>query len=314
MNKRSQLISLLVIVNLFFAGCAPTSSPTPASPADKLAEIVARGTLVIATDPAYPPQSELKKDGVRAANTKCGPNEHTASEFTGFDVDTAIEIARRLGVEPCFVTPAWTQITAGSWADHWDISFGSMTITAERMEGLYFTQPYYASPAVFFVHRDNTAFAQLSDLSGKRIGSCAGCTFERYLEGSLTLPGQPIEFAVKDANVIGYDNETTALQDLTLGDGTKLDAVLTQLPTGQAALAAGSPIKQLGGPAFFAYAAAAIDKKSSKDSVSFAVKVAELIRQLHADGTLSKLSQHYHGLDLTTAAGQFDLKALGQLP
>lgn len=67
-----------------------------------------RGTLVVATDPAYPPQSELKPGATCAVNTKCAPTEYTANEFTGFDVDMAVEIARWLGVEPCFVTPPWT--------------------------------------------------------------------------------------------------------------------------------------------------------------------------------------------------------------
>jgi len=33
---------------------------------------------------------------------------------------------------------------------------------------------------------------------------------------------------------------------------------------------------------------------------------------MHADGTLLKLSQQYYGLDLTTAAGAFDLAQLKQ--
>jgi hypothetical protein len=35
---------------------------------------------------------------------------------------------------------------------------------------------------------------------------------------------------------------------------------------------------------------------------------------MHSDGTMLKLSQQYYGLDLTTAAGEFDVNALNQYP
>jgi hypothetical protein len=30
-------------------------------------------------------------------------------------------VAKTLEVEPCFVTPSWTEITADKWSDRWDI-------------------------------------------------------------------------------------------------------------------------------------------------------------------------------------------------
>jgi polar amino acid transport system substrate-binding protein len=205
MNRRLVVvIGSLVGASVLLAGCGGAKpTPEPTAPNDLLAKITARGTLVIATDPAYPPQSELIPGAARAANTKCAPTEHTANEFTGFDVDTAAEIARRLGVEPCFVAPPWTQLTAGNWDDRWDISVGSMAITPERMQELYFTQPYYATPAALFVHQDNTSFSQPSDLSGRRVGGCTDCTYEAYLQGTLVIPGTEIDFVIQDAVIIG---------------------------------------------------------------------------------------------------------------
>jgi polar amino acid transport system substrate-binding protein len=305
----------LVVVSALLAGCGraqPAPEPTP--PNDLLAKITTRGTLVVATDPAYPPQSELEPGATRAANTKCAPTEYTADEFTGFDVGTAVEIARRLGVEPCFVTPPWTQLTAGNWDDRWDISVGSMAITPERMEMLYFTQPYYATPAALFVHQDNTTFSQPSDLSGKWVGGCTDCTYEAYLQGTLVIPATEIEFVIKDPVIIGYDVDLPALQDLALGDGVRLDGVLVAQPTGQQAIEDGLPLKQLGQPVFFEYLAAAVDKKSSQDPAAFVRKVGEVVQQMHSDGTLLTLSQEYYGEDFTTAASEFDIHALNQFP
>lgn len=313
----SSIAHLGIVFGLFVSAsaCIP-KQPTAisASRTDKLAVIMERERLIIATSPDYPPQSELKVGATRIANTKCAPGEYTASEFVGFDVDIALEIARRIGIEPCFVTPPLTQIFSGGWADRWDISIASISITSERTQGLYFAQPYSSSPEVFYVHRDNKTLSQFSDLSGKRVGVCAGCLYEAYLERSLNLPGQKIEFPVKNAQIVAYQIETDALVDLAIGDGIKLDAVMTSLFVGEAAIKSGMPLKPLNGPAFVDYTAAAIDKKSGRDPVSFIQKISEITRQMHRDGTLLKLSQQYYGLDFTTIASQFDINTLGQIP
>jgi len=306
--KRLSPVLLVLMAVLLVTACKPPATP----PADKLAEVLARGTLIVSTDPAYPPQSELVEGARRAANTKCTSDQHTANELQGFDIEVTKEVARRLGVEACFVTPNWDLIVAGGWADRWDISIGSMTITPSRMEKLYFSQPYYTTPAAFFVHKDNTTFQKPSDLSGKRIGFGTATTYEYYLEGVLEIPGEKFEVVVQNPVLKPYDTDLFALQDLALGDGVRLDAVLTAQPTGAGAIADGLPIKQLGDPVFFEYLAAAVDKAAGKDPVPLIKKVSEIIQQMHADGTLAKLSQQFYGLDLASPAAKFDLNALKQ--
>jgi len=310
MKKVYLTVTLLSILAILLTSCGGGA----ATAKDKLAEILARGTLIVSTDPAYPPQSQLVEGGQRAATTKCASDQHTASELTGFDVDTAIAIAGKLGVEACFVTPDWTLITGGNWANRWDISIGSMTITPERMTKLYFSQPYYTTPAAFFVNTANTTYTQPSDLSGKKIGACTGCTYDAYLAGTLQIPGENISFVVKNAQFVGYETDINALQDLALGDGTRLDAVLTAEPTGAGAIKDGMPLKQLGDPVYFEYLSGAIDKAATPDPVPFVKKVSEVIQGLNSDKTLLQLSQKYYGLDLTTAAAPFDLAALNQWP
>ena len=325
MKKLNLIASVLVAMSLLLAACGggaepteeaqPTQEPQPTEVApagDKLAEIMARGILIVSSDPAYPPQSELVPNAVRPADTKCATDQKTSAELQGFDIDASVEIATRLGLEACFVTPDWTLITAGNWADRWDVSIGSMSITPERMQNLYFTQPYYTTPAAFFVHADNTTFTQPSDLSGKKIGACTGCTYDAYLSKTLSIPGEEITFVVDNAVFAGYDTDSFALDDLALGDGVRLDAVLTAQPTGVLAIQSGKTLKQLGDPVYFEYLAAAIDKAHSKDPTTFVQKLTELIQQMHTDGTLLELSQKYYSLDLTTAASQFDFNQLGQ--
>ncbi len=64
---------------------------------DKLAQILERGTLVGYAELDYPPQSIRVDGATRDPNTKCQPNEITAREVTGFDVETTKLVAKALG-------------------------------------------------------------------------------------------------------------------------------------------------------------------------------------------------------------------------
>ncbi len=303
-----------VAVALCLAAMVGSAYAADVVPADKLLEIMARGRMIIAVEAEYPPMSELIKGAKRSSETKCLSNEYTSAEFAGFETEVTKELARRLGVEACFVAPPWAEIISGKWADRWDIAIDSVSITSERMESLYFAQPYSSEPTVFFVHKNNTSFKTPADLSGKKIGVCAGCTFEHYLDGTLTLPGQTMEYPVKDPDIMAYDVENKSFADLALGDGTKLDAVLTNVFIGNKALSDGIPIRQLGEPVFYTHVAPAIDKKHSRNPIPFVKKISELIMQLHDDGTLTKLAEKYFSVkaDVIGPAKKFDIQSLGQ--
>ena len=246
------VIALLLCITLVYSFNLPRQTgPTPETPDVKQSEILARGKLVIAADAVYPPNSELLPNATRAADTRCSRIEYTANEFTGYKIAVAVEIARRLGVEPCFVTPTRTEIISGNWADRWDIHIGSLAITPERMRVMYFTQPYYAGPVSLFVNKNNTTYVKPGDLSVKKVCVCAGCILEHYLEGTRVLPGQLIDFAITNATIVAYDNEASALSDLAYGDGVKLDGVLTNQPLGEDAIKNGMAVRLLGSAVFY---------------------------------------------------------------
>ena len=309
MKSTCLALTLFVVLGLLLTACGAPA--VPEAPADQLAEILARGTIRMATDVAFPPQSEIVEDAVRPADTKCGPEEHAAAELAGFDIDVNVELARRLGVEPCFVTPNWEVVIGGNWADRFDIAIESMTITESRMEGLWFAQPYKSQPEGFFVHADSS-LTEPTELSGKKVGVCAGTTYEFYLERTLVMPGVDIDFIVEDAEIVGYDTDSTALQDLALGDGVRLDGVMTETPLGQQLIADGLPLKQLGGVAYYEYSTPAIDKSHSVDPIPFVLRVTEIIREMHADGTMADLAAKYYDFDATSGAAAYNWEALGQ--
>jgi len=281
---------------------------------DKLAEILARGTLVIATDADYEPESRLLPGVISDPSSKCSPAQYTANQLNGFDVVVAVELARQLGVEPCFVTPPWSQLVSGSWGDNWDIHVGSVAITEKRLQVLYFSQPYYATPTVLLVNNENTTFQKAEDLSGKRIGVCVGCTFESYLRGTLKLPGEEIEYRIQNAEIVGYENEAPAIEDLALGDGIRLDAVMTIMPVASRSINSGKPVKLLGEPLWYSFASVTVDRTSQRDPAPLLSRITEIIRDLHSNGALKQWSIKYHGLDFTQEAARFDITTLDQMP
>jgi polar amino acid transport system substrate-binding protein len=178
---------------------------------------------------------------------------------------------------------------------------------------LYFAQPYKNIPAALFVNAANTTYTKPEDLSGKKIGVCSGCTYESYLNGTLVIPGVPdMKYVITGAEVKGYDTDTTALQDLALGDGVRLDAVLTAQPTGQQFIADGNPVKQLGDPVYYEFDAPAFDRTGTADPMSLIAEVNKIIQGMHADGTLKELSMKWYGSDLTSAAAKFDVALLNK--
>ncbi len=253
---------------------------------DLLAQICEKGVLTVSTDPAYPPQSKYL------------PKE---DKYVGFDIDVATEIANRLGVEIAWETPSWDVITAGGWNGRWDISVGSMTPTNDRQQVLDFTEPYYYTPAVAMVHADNTSVSDVStDLDGKSVGTCAGCTYEQFLDKSLDIEGFTFDFVIDDATIKGYDTDTTALQDLALGDGTRLDAAMTSQTVAQGYIDEGNPVKIVGDPLFYEPLAVAIDKSSDLDPASLVEATDQIVADMHEDGTLTGFSEEwFNGVDLT---------------
>jgi polar amino acid transport system substrate-binding protein len=296
---------LLGVLALVAAACGEDAPPsagggTPAAETvcdthdtnagDLLAEICTNGEIRVSTDPAYAPQSELNPE---------------TGEYEGFDIDVAKEIADRLGIGAeniAWETPDWEVLTAGSWNDRWDMSVGSMTPTNERQEVLNFTEPYAFVPAVIAVHEDSDATDVTTDFDGAKIGVCADCTYQFFLEKSLEISGFEFEFVVDDATVQGYDTDTTGLQDLALGDGTRLDAVMTASYVAQA-FAEDNPVKVVGDPVFGEPLAVAFDKASQLDGASLVEAVDQIVADMHADGTLTELSEKwYDGIDVTKVA------------
>lgn len=238
----------------------------------------------VATNSGYPRASYLNADGV----------------FEGYDIDVSKEVAKRMGAKAEFLNPAWEAITSGKWGGRWEMSIGSMTPTPARAKVLDFPAVYYYTPAAFYVHKDSS-YETLIELNGKRIGASTGSTFEYYLQHELELDpvySPAFEFAVTPGEVRTYEADSNVLDDLRLGDGKRLDAGITSVPTILEAIKASYPIRILGEAVFFEPLAVV----TSRDDPEFSKKVGEIIEEMRADGTLVELSKKWFGADLVTTS------------
>ena len=304
-NARTRVLAGLAVLAVIGAACASNSSSSSAqgagtssglcasidtSAADALANVCSSGTLRVATDAKYAPQSSF--------NVQTG-------QWQGFDVDVANEIASRLGVTPELQDQKWGVITAGSWNDRWDVSVGSMTDTIDREKLFYFTPAYYYTPAAISVSTDNTSITGPADLTGKTVCVGVSTTYQDYVQGTLKLGAgaPPFDFQIHGANLQTYTTDTDALDNLALGDGVRCDAAISAQQTIQAYIDDGGKVKLVGDPLYYEPLSVAFDKNDPSDAQSLSEAVGNIIDDMHADGTLSALSKKwYNGVDWTVSS------------
>jgi polar amino acid transport system substrate-binding protein len=235
-------------------------------PAGLAKEIVDKGVVVVANDANYAPQSSI---------------DQATGELVGFDVDVAKRMAEILGLEVQFENPAWETIPAGLNQGRFDVSIGSMTITAERDKTIDFTEPYYYTSGQVFVREGGPQIAGVEDLAGTTVGVGAATTYYDFLKEN------------SEAQVKTYTTDADTFPDLRNGN---LDFVMTAGPTGQQAILEGQPFEFSGAPLYYEDLAFAVGEGETDwvELLNYAV------RTMHEDGSLSEMSKNwYNGLDLT---------------
>lgn len=219
-------------------------------------------------------------------------------EFDGYDIEVAKGIAKQLGVQTKFVTPAWDIIVAGNWQGRWDLALGQMTPTKARAEKLDFPAVYFYGRDVAVVHKDSKA-SKLSDLEGKAVGVTAGNLDVDYANHKLTpdwVGAEPIKYQFTPSEVRVYSGEgVSPFDELRLGNGVRLDAVLADELTALSAIEKGYPLRVLGEPTFTSPGALVIEKGDKE----FSDKIAAIVKGMRDDGTLSRLSMKWYGVDIS---------------
>jgi polar amino acid transport system substrate-binding protein len=245
--------------------------PAAADAGETLERVLAAKTLVLAVDEEYPPFA----------------SRNHAGEMAGFDIDVGRALAERLGVTLKIITPGWNDIIVGDWRGRWDIAMGGLEAAAAQEAGLLPAAVYADAPAVILVRRGDAAIAGPGDLAGKRVGVEAGSRYEAYLQREMPT-----------AEIVPFEIEPLAIDDLAKGGGAALDAVLIGLLAAQDAIGIGKAVEIAGLPLFSQPLVIAAGTGDSE----LAARVADAIDSMRTDGTLTRLSMEYLGIDATPPA------------
>jgi cystine transport system substrate-binding protein len=288
--KRNSLLTLLLVLTVaLLAACGnksnsvtPSDSVSPSASAassesavstetsnpasqSSLDEIKASGKIKIGTEGTYAPFTFHDKDG----------------KLTGFDVEIAQEVSKRLGVEPEFSETPWDGIFAGLDAKRFDVVFNEVSIRDDRKVKYDFSDSYIVSKAVLLVHEDNNEIKKLADLKGKKSA--------QSLTSNLTDIARE-----NGAEIVGTEGFNQAIDllitkrvDATINDGLSYLDLKKQKPDVK--------IKVVDETSEASHSAA-LFRKGNEDLVK---AVNEALAAMKSDGTYLTISEKYFGADVS---------------
>jgi polar amino acid transport system substrate-binding protein len=245
--------------------------PAGAENADNsLQDILDKGKLVLGLDASFPPMGFTDPD---------------TGAITGFDIDLAAEVCKRLGVELITQPIEWVAKEMELNAGNIDCIWNGMTITPERLENMAISLPYLENSQVVVVKADS-GIASLADMAGKKLGLQAGSSANDALDAA-------VEFKESLAEVVPFDENVTALLDLNNGgiDGVLVDIVVANYYT-----------KVNDYPFIVLEEALAPEQYGigfRKADLALCDKVNELLLEMRADGSLANISTAWFDEDIT---------------
>ncbi len=202
-----------------------------------------------------------------------------AGEVTGFSVDFAREIAKRLGRPGLEVTDSkWSVIFAGLFAKRYEYIAAPTNITKERAEQMLFTEPYMATGLGFLIRQDDQ-MKGVEDLKGKIVAVNSGSISDTWATENAQSHGFEIQ---------RYDKNADAVQAvLTRRAFANISEVPTvaYIATQQKQLKVGHNL----------YTGRNFGLAFRKDDIEFRNEVEKVVEAMKKDGSLAKLHEKWFG-------------------
>ncbi|UFS70123.1 amino acid ABC transporter substrate-binding protein [Geomonas sp. RF6] len=231
------------------------------------ARVKSAGKMVIGLDDAFPPMGYRDDSG----------------KLVGFDIDTAEEVGKRLGIKIEWQPTAWDGVIHSLNAKKFDAIWNGMTITDERAKEVAFTKPYIMDGQIAVVRFNEKRFKALKDLKNVKVGAQKGSS---ALSSVKKLPTAPAE--LKE-----YEDNPKALLDLEAG---RLDVVVMDNVTGRDFIAK-RPGKFKVIPGFISKEPFGIAFR--KEDVELRGQVQKTLDKMVKDGSLAKISRKWFAEDIT---------------
>ncbi|MBB3907624.1 amino acid ABC transporter substrate-binding protein [Anoxybacillus rupiensis] len=272
MKKLFTMCSLLLIsAALLLSGCGNQEANNGAknngakNSTDLLTKIKEAGELRIGTEGTYPPFTFHGKNG----------------ELTGFDVEVAKEVAKRLGVKPVFMETQWDAMFAGLDAKRFDMIANQVGIRSDRQEKYDFSIPYTTSAAVLLIHKDNNNVKKFEDIKGLKSAQSMTSNFADLARS----------YGAEIVGVEGFNQAVELLSskrvDVTINDRLSVLDYLKQKPNAPIKVVATHKDASQSGLMF----------RKGNDSLVEAVNQA--LQDMMKDGTYAKISEKWFGQDVS---------------
>lgn len=227
------------------------------------------GTFTVGFDQDFPPMGFVGDDG----------------EYTGFDLDLAAEVAKRLGKEVVYQPIAWDAKDMELDSGTIDCIWNGFTMNG-REDAYTWSEPYMKNNQVFVVKADS-GITSTADLAGKIVDVQTDSSAEAALNENAELTGTFGQLiTVADYNTAFMDLESGAVDAIAMDDTVasyqieKREADFVVLDEAIAAEEYGIGFKK--------------GNEQLRDQVQAALE------EMAADGTLAEISTAWFGKDITT--------------
>lgn len=226
-------------------------------------------TFTVGFDQDFPPMGFVGEDG----------------EFTGFDLELAAEVAKRLGKEIVYQPIAWDSKDMELESGTIDCIWNGFTMN-DREDSYTWSEPYMKNNQVFVVKAD-AGISTTADLAGKVVDVQIDSSAEAALNDNQELAGT-------FGQLVTVADYNTAFMDLQSGsvDAIAMDDVVAsyQIEQRQAdfvVLEETLAAEEYG-----------IGFKKGNEALRDQVQGA--LEEMAADGTLAEISEKWFGKDITT--------------
>lgn len=278
--KKIYLLGILATIML--AGCSSaktvesTSASADTSAVESKSDDTAtaasenKSTFTVGFDQDFPPMGFVGDDG----------------EFTGFDLELATEVAKRMGKEIKYQPISWDAKDMELTSGNIDCIWNGFSIQG-REDKYTWSKPYMKNDQVFVVKSDSS-IDSIEDLAGKTVEVQTDSSAEAALKENTEL-----------ANTFGklqtVADYNTGFMDLEMGgvDAIAMDSVV-----------ANYQITKRGGNGF-----TVLDTPLSSEEYGIGFKlgnetlkneVQKALEDMKADGTMKTISEKWFGKDVTT--------------
>lgn len=233
-----------------------------AADARPLADIQKSGKLLVATEGAFAPF-----------------NFYEGKKLTGFEVDVAEAVAKKMGLAVEWKTLGFDGLLTGLGQDRWDLVIASHGITEERAKAVDFMAPHYCSGGLIVAKDPKIRSGK--DLAGRTVAVQTGTT---YLENVRKVA------AVKE--VKNFPGDTDARLAVATG---RADAWVSDRFVALEILRKNPNLDLKAGELLFTERIAAA---SAKGNTALAQAWNQGLAAIQADGSYEKLSRKYFGEDV----------------